>query len=169
MIRDHLIVDSITVKHKKFVFNETKEVTKGKYFCVSFSRSSCFRLRVWSLFNLFMNFWFLKHAAPNYEAKYQSTSGQTLRSPPWWGREAAWPRRRPPWCSSAWTGPCPAASTHKPPPSPPHQPYPQKPASAPLVPGLLWIGMRWWGKRQKTIFPQSLDLTAPDTWIQIFI
>ena len=24
MIRDHLIVDSITVKHKKFVFNENK-------------------------------------------------------------------------------------------------------------------------------------------------
>ena len=112
---------------------------------------------------------FLKLAAPNNKAKYQSTSGQTLRSPPWWGREAAWPRRRPPWCSSAWTGPCPAASTHSPPPFPPHQPYPQKPSSAPLVPGLLWIGGRWWGKRQKTIFPQSLDLTAPDTWIQIFI
>ena len=47
--------------------------------------------------------------------------------------------------------------------SPSHQPYPRKPSSAPLVPGLLWIGGRWRGKRQKTIFPQSLDLTAPDT------
>ena len=56
MIRDHVIVDSITVKHKKFVFNENKEVTKGKK---GAQRLECFDSIAWnryySIENIFVS------------------------------------------------------------------------------------------------------------------